>query len=64
MTVKFMEKINFDMAKPHYGEHIYRQSLDPSLYLRSHCNINSVHIHMCHVSLCWHRYIFSHLVTQ
>ena len=30
IIVKFMEK-NLDMAKPHYGKHIYCQSLDPSL---------------------------------
>ena len=50
IIVKFMEK-NLDMAKPHYGEHmIYCQSLDPSLYLRSHCNI--VYIYTCTMCHC------------
>ena len=52
------------MAKPDYGKHIYCQSLDPSLYLRFHCNIAYM-MYMYHVSLCWRKYIiFSHLVTQ
>ena len=62
IIVKYMEKKLY-MAKPDYGQHIYCQSLDPSLYLRFHCNIVYM-MYMYHVSLCWHKYIFSQLVTQ
>ena len=60
IIVKFMEK-NLDMAKPHYGKHIYCQSLDPSLCSTiTRRTYTHVPVSLC----CQHKYIFSHLVAQ